>query len=1397
MKQYQTNSNRLDTLAAMATFSILLLALPALAQTERYWSGGGNSDNISDSGNWFSPGTPACGDNLNFNNTTGSHHYVYDDYGCQYFGNFVQYSGAGYIRLYASSATTPTYLYKFENNNEANLFECTSLIESRTSPDSDLQINPAGSGGVAVNNVIIQNGRQLQVYGAYTLTVNGVISQSGSGTATLAMGLDSRAPTVVLKAASTFSGNTYIDNGTLQASISGALPNSAVNLGNTTGTTGGALNLDGGLTWNGQPTTVRSGSSGTKTIANTSGTSGTATYNNNLTLNDNATLYANASGAVTLSGSALDLQSHTLTVDGGGNSTISGTLQNTTGTGALVKNGSGTSTLNSANTYSGGTTIKAGQITISGGSSSTSGPLGPNTANVYLGDTTGSAAATLAFSSTAQTHSYPLIVQSGSTGIKTLANSASTAYGWSGSVLLNDSLTLDSGSGSGSINMSGAVTGNGGVTVNVSNGGTGYVQLSKASSGNTYAGNTSISQGTLRLGSATAIPTGAGTGYVLLNPTSPNTATFDLHGNNQTINGLASSGTGSAIVDNVSGTSTYTLTIGTSGSSPNGTFSGDIQNTSGTLAVIKAGSGTLTLSGANTYNGNTTISAGTLALGSGGSINNTANLSISAGATFDVSAISSYAVSSSTSLSASGTGTTVGTSAAAIKGGTTVSLGSQAITLSYDGSHPALYISQGTLSLNGNTFTVNKASALAAGTYVIIQQASGTVSHSGTYTVSGTAIGSGKTASIQFSGANVNLVIMENTTTALSRTTGSSSQIYGSALTFTATLTGNGTTPAGNVIFKDGSTALATVALSSGTAAYTSYTDLGVNGGTAHSIAAYYQGDSTHNISDSSAIPISQTITAKALTVSGITAASTTYDGTTTAKLGGTAAFLTPEAPGAGSTGDGKPYTVDGVSAGGTAAGTLAAKDVGTQNVTITGVTVTGTGNGNYTVTQQLGLTQQVTQKALGVTANNDTKTYGQTKSYGTGATAFTSSGLQNSETIGSVTITASGGTATTDGANTYALVPSAATGGTFNTGDYSITYTNGTLTVNPLAVSLTGTRAYDGTTNAAFGILSVANIVGSDSVTVASGSGGLAGANVGSRAITSFGGLALGGTRATNYALTSASGSVAITQAVTSIAVSSSENPSGFKDSISFTAASLPADATSTVIFRTNSVLFDIKSLGSGAATSATTTRLPRSANTVTAEYAGDSNYLGSTNSLTQTVTNHPPAAATMSVTRTAGLSLLVAVSDVMTNWTDVDGDTMTLTRFNLTTTNGVNLVTNSSWILYTNSSNVNDQFSYSLSDGQGGTSIGYVNIVVTNSVTGTNSIVSIAGSNPVTLKAYGIPGYCYVAERATNLSPAVWVDITTNTAATNGIISVSDSFSDLGGNPPTSSYYRLKWHP
>jgi hypothetical protein len=68
--------------------------------------------------------------------------------------------------------------------------------------------------------------------------------------------------------------------------------------------------------------------------------------------------------------------------------------------------------------------------------------------------------------------------------------------------------------------------------------------------------------------------------------------------------------------------------------------------------------------------------------------------------------------------------------------------------------------------------------------------------------------------------------------------------------------------------------------------------------------------------------------------------------------------------------------------------------------------------------------------------------------SFGTGQTGFSASGLVNGETVGSVTITASGGVSANDTAGTYTLTPSDATGGTFVPGNYKVFYNTGVLTV-------------------------------------------------------------------------------------------------------------------------------------------------------------------------------------------------------------------------------------------------------------------------------------------------------------------------------------------------------------
>ena len=113
-------------------------------------------------------------------------------------------------------------------------------------------------------------------------------------------------------------------------------------------------------------------------------------------------------------------------------------------------------------------------------------------------------------------------------------------------------------------------------------------------------------------------------------------------------------------------------------------------------------------------------------------------------------------------------------------------------------------------------------------------------------------------------------------------------------------------------------------------------------------------------------------------------------------------------------------------------------------------------GDATFAAAPQVQRSFTVSTRALTITANNDNKVFGGTKTYGSGQTAFTSSGLLGSESIGSVTITASGGTAANDNVGSYTLTPSAAIGGTFLASNYTITYVAGSLSVTAANPSFT-----------------------------------------------------------------------------------------------------------------------------------------------------------------------------------------------------------------------------------------------------------------------------------------------------------------------------------------------------
>jgi hypothetical protein len=163
-----------------------------------------------------------------------------------------------------------------------------------------------------------------------------------------------------------------------------------------------------------------------------------------------------------------------------------------------------------------------------------------------------------------------------------------------------------------------------------------------------------------------------------------------------------------------------------------------------------------------------------------------------------------------------------------------------------------------------------------------------------------------------------------------------------------------------------------------------------------------------------------------------------------------------------------------------------------------------------------------VNPAALTVTADAKTVTYGTVPSY-----TFTPTGLQNGETIGSVSYATNATTSTSGNQNagSWTITPSAATGGTFSASNYSISYATGALTVNQKAAMLSGITAsdkvYDGFATATVSVAGATftGKVAGDTLTVSS-TGVFSDKNVGVGKTVTLANV-LGGADLGNYTIT------------------------------------------------------------------------------------------------------------------------------------------------------------------------------------------------------------------------------------------------------------------------------------
>jgi uncharacterized repeat protein (TIGR01451 family) len=262
------------------------------------------------------------------------------------------------------------------------------------------------------------------------------------------------------------------------------------------------------------------------------------------------------------------------------------------------------------------------------------------------------------------------------------------------------------------------------------------------------------------------------------------------------------------------------------------------------------------------------------------------------------------------------------------------------------------------------------------------------------------------------------------------------------------------------------------------------------------------------------------------------------------------------------------------------------------------------------------------------------------------------------------------------------------------------------------------------------------------------------------------------------------------------SVGLASSVSPSGYRDALTFTATITPTSATGTVQFLTNGFGFDLKTVSGGIAASTSLSALPRGTNGISAIYSGDARYLPSTNSIQQIVTNHPPTGGSMIYTNGANFTLTIPISDLASNWSDLDGDQVSLVAAG-TSTNGITVTNTGTALVYSNANSVPDQFLCTIADNFGGTNFQVVAIVpAPPQVDPTPLIegVTVGTNQSVVLVLGGEPGRTYVLENRPDLEPSsIWLPIATNILGTNGLW----QFTDPKAASSPEGYYRLKLLP
>ncbi|MDR3403472.1 MAG: autotransporter domain-containing protein [Chthoniobacter sp.] len=462
--------------------------------------------------------------------------------------------------------------------------------------------------------------------------------------------------------------------------------------------------------------------------AHFAGTAGTMT----VTLGDNITFtalsfdvdgytIAPGTGPFTLTPNA----GATITTASGVTATINPVI---TGGGSIIFQGSGTTSLTATNNYTGGTTLNSGTLFANNtGSSSTNSAFGSGTLTIN-GGTIGTTTAGSSNSGNPVVIGNHVVV-GGDFSISTFGN---TDLVFSGAVDLGGATRTITGLTPGAQDHFSGVISNGGITLTTNatvnaDATTPYVAfIYDGSVANTYTGLTTVT-GHAILVLENGVTDGAvkgdvdveGNGVVdyIFGSSSPgqivNSSTVTVNSTGNSFSGTHFDGfelrNASDTIGTLNGTGTVGLGSGTLTIAVGGNFSGVIEDGAfgGGGNLTMNGTGTLVLSGANTYTGLTTITNGTIQAGAVNTIPITSAVVIEAGGIFDLNNFNQSVGEINDSITGGGAGTIN-------LGSATLTTGNKNVAQTFfsgviQGTGNLTKVGTGTLFIegNGNTYTGN------------------------------------------------------------------------------------------------------------------------------------------------------------------------------------------------------------------------------------------------------------------------------------------------------------------------------------------------------------------------------------------------------------------------------------------------------------------------------------------------------------------------------------------------------------------------------------------------------------------------------------------------------------------------------------------------------------------